>query len=725
MIRRPQRSTLSSSSAASDVYKRQAPMKRLFVEAHRIGLTVRCGADNYMVGDESMEELNAYNHKERKLEMYINKFKHSPVFTFTSLERSRLVLSIMHSKLEFGGCDLLDLIQPRLQDGEEPKILDVFPMHDPKELDMLTQSWFHSKDQSVEAGEINMRISQGKRLMGWNTPSELIRDYFGEEIALYSEFVAFFTKQSVFCAVCGVITFFAQLVDGSNTLLTPVYCLVVSLWATVFCEGWKRHEASLRSVWNVEDHEAKEEDRLEFHGEVMLNQITGEYDRVYNPWKKYTQMAISFLFMLSFMAACISAMLAIAVIQTNTLRNSGFAGLVLGSLVNFVLIEVLNRFFKVVAFKLTDFENHQKETAYWDHAIAKTFLFQFVNSYSAFFYTAFIEENVSLFGSDKGCPEDDCMYALRVMLGTVFIGHMVLMQMIEVMWPWMTWRLGLHKAIVHCACCDDDHEEREALSKGSRDVNQDDWIPLTAEEVEYAKQVYMNPFDDYNELLLQFGFVFLFAAAFPLGALLSLLNNIVEIRTDGFKICMLYRRPPYRCAQDIGSWMHILEGLSMLCVVTNCGILGVTSDALERHGVVGDHPTKVQQVLTAVVAEHMILVLKALIAHIIPDEPLHVYERRLRRQRLLAVAQESAFFTPERVIFERMVPCLTLCRWRNSGSIWAMHLMSSRHMWSFKSLGTATDPVSGPTVSYTHLRAHETVLDLVCRLLLEKKKKQK
>ena len=29
----------------------------------------------------------------------------------------------------------------------------------------------------------------------------------------------------------------------------------------------------------------------------------------------------------------------------------------------------------------------------------------------------------------------------------------------------------------------------------------------------------------------------------------------------------------------------------------------------------------------------------------------------------------------------------------------------------------------GP-VSYTHLRAHETVLDLVCRLLLEKKNKR-
>src|SRR5665811_2546257 len=34
----------------------------------------------------------------------------------------------------------------------------------------------------------------------------------------------------------------------------------------------------------------------------------------------------------------------------------------------------------------------------------------------------------------------------------------------------------------------------------------------------------------------------------------------------------------------------------------------------------------------------------------------------------------------------------------------------------------AEEAVSVTAVSYTHLRAHETVLDLVCRLLLEKKK---
>src|SRR5665811_540007 len=34
-------------------------------------------------------------------------------------------------------------------------------------------------------------------------------------------------------------------------------------------------------------------------------------------------------------------------------------------------------------------------------------------------------------------------------------------------------------------------------------------------------------------------------------------------------------------------------------------------------------------------------------------------------------------------------------------------------------------PLRPCSVSYTHLRAHETVLDLVCRLLLEKKKNTK
>src|SRR5450759_5773711 len=52
----------------------------------------------------------------------------------------------------------------------------------------------------------------------------------------------------------------------------------------------------------------------------------------------------------------------------------------------------------------------------------------------------------------------------------------------------------------------------------------------------------------------------------------------------------------------------------------------------------------------------------------------------------------------------------------------------SRSLWLTAYRVTVLQPPSGPqdprSVSYTHLRAHETRHDLVCRLLLEKKKKK-
>ena len=48
-------------------------------------------------------------------------------------------------------------------------------------------------------------------------------------------------------------------------------------------------------------------------------------------------------------------------------------------------------------------------------------------------------------------------------------------------------------------------------------------------------------------------------------------------------------------------------------------------------------------------------------------------------------------------------------------------LSKSNRIWQF----TGKYKTLEKPVSYTHLRAHETVLDLVCRLLLEKKKSKK
>ena len=45
--------------------------------------------------------------------------------------------------------------------------------------------------------------------------------------------------------------------------------------------------------------------------------------------------------------------------------------------------------------------------------------------------------------------------------------------------------------------------------------------------------------DEYLELAIQYGFITLFVAAFPLAPLFALINNIFEIRLDARKVGMV------------------------------------------------------------------------------------------------------------------------------------------------------------------------------------------
>lgn len=69
--------------------------------------------------------------------------------------------------------------------------------------------------------------------------------------------------------------------------------------------------------------------------------------------------------------------------------------------------------------------------------------------------------------------------------------------------------------------------------------------------------------------VIQFGFVTLFVASFPLAPVLALVNNLFEIRVDAWKITTQFRRVIPEKAQDIGAWQPILQGVAILAVATN------------------------------------------------------------------------------------------------------------------------------------------------------------
>jgi diacylglycerol kinase len=81
---------------------------------------------------------------------------------------------------------------------------------------------------------------------------------------------------------------------------------------------------------------------------------------------------------------------------------------------------------------------------------------------------------------------------------------------------------------------------------------------------------------------IQYGFVTLFAAAFPLAPLLALFNNVIEIRTDAIKLVTSTARPSPKAAQDIGSWQRIFEFLGIAAVITNALLIGFSYAPLKE-----------------------------------------------------------------------------------------------------------------------------------------------
>ena len=79
-------------------------------------------------------------------------------------------------------------------------------------------------------------------------------------------------------------------------------------------------------------------------------------------------------------------------------------------------------------------------------------------------------------------------------------------------------------------------------------------LSLSQAEIECSQPKWSDLYDDYLEIVVQFGYIIFLSNLFPLAAFFSLLNNLLEIRTDAFKLCMIYQRPFSQRVKDIGQW---------------------------------------------------------------------------------------------------------------------------------------------------------------------------
>ncbi|NXX75942.1 ANO8 protein, partial [Urocolius indicus] len=191
-------------------------------------------------------------------------------------------------------------------------------------------------------------------------------------------------------------------------------------------------------------------------------------------------------------------------------------------------------------------------------------------------------------------------------------------------------------------------EEEEGEEEGKR-RNRASWIDppeedystqLTQAEVESCMKKYKDTFQDYQEMFIQFGYVVLFSSAFPLAAMCALVNNVIEIRSDAFKLCTGLQRPFGQRVESIGQWQKVMEAMGVLAIVVNCYLISQCGQLQRLFPWLSPEGA----IISVVVLEHVALLLKYIIQVAIPDIPAWVAEEMAK----LEYQRREAFKKHER-----------------------------------------------------------------------------
>jgi len=201
---------------------------------------------------------------------------------------------------------------------------------------------------------------------------------------------------------------------------------------------------------------------------------------------------------------------------------------------------------------------------------------------------------------------------LRVQLATIFLSLMVIGNFTEVVLPWVKTRLAA----------------RANTARGS-DGN---IMQKSRAEEEFELEPYEGTYVDFDEMVIQFGYVTLFVVAFPLTPLLALVSNLLEARVDATKLCRLVRRPEPRGSANIGTWFDILNLVSYIAVITNVAIV-----CFETADIAAKLPDGADKSYAFVLAEHAIFAIKFFISYFVPDEPGDVTVHLARQEYLMGV----------------------------------------------------------------------------------------
>ena len=163
-----------------------------------------------------------------------------------------------------------------------------------------------------------------------------------------------------------------------------------------------------------------------------------------------------------------------------------------------LLIPVFSMANKKISSKLNDWENHRTESTHRNHLVAKVFMFRVFTVFVLLYYYAFSGQHP--------------LSKLMAQVSSFMVSGQAL-KLVGVKWLVPTVKRALKARRKKKAASGGEGQGAVAESCRAWD--------------EFALAEY-DTFDDYSEMLVQFGYVTLFSLAFPLAPLFALVNNVFE-----------------------------------------------------------------------------------------------------------------------------------------------------------------------------------------------------
>lgn len=524
-------------------------------------------------------------------------------FVFSELNRLRLIYYLLKAPKRLGGCalELMELLK-------KEDILSLYPLHNNDENSAILNECLN------------------KFRFPWHFPFPAIRNYFGEKVCLYFHFMGHYSQYLI---VPGIVGLAFQIVvwyygDYSHPVL-PFFSVLISLWAIVMLEMWKRKQAYVDLFYGMLDFEEDEPDRPEFIGELIPSFIDGEPMVYFDPESASERAAQSYSVIISFILMVIGVVTAIYILRWSMQKRTAQApyASTVASILNSAQITIFNMIYLKLASHLTKLENHRTDTQYEDNLIIKIFSFTFVNSFASFFYIAFVAGYLTQMDAEKSihpdykgqCGWTDCMRPLMINLAIIFGVRLVVTNSLDIIMPYYN-KISKQKT---------ETKNRNGEGQISLDL-------LTAAEKDYVLQEYdllTDNIANLSDTVVQYGYMTLFITALPISCIITFFCNYVKMKLHAWRLLTMYQRPIPVGAQDLGSWQSIFTLMSVIAVATNAALIIFTMD-LANNDVFASKVTTNGKYWVFIGFQWVLIGFQFIISVAIPDEPNEVAIQRKR-----------------------------------------------------------------------------------------------